>query len=372
MLSARPVSRRTAAAAGAVVLLAGLLVGILSWPHPSSATNATPTVTAVNSAVSYGRARGERVAAAVYDRYTRQWWTSGDVNSYYASASVVKTFIAARLLLSGQMRGSIATTAARMIEYSDDDAATSLYGRVGGDSLYQWVRARFHIPVGPPPDAGYWGETRITAAGMVSFYNQMAAMSAGKWLMTAMGHYSCTAADGWPQCFGIPSAAGSRPRIKQGWMCCLENKTRMHSTGYVDSDRIIVAILTEGSRSTYGAYARDTVTAMADRVMPGGHVPLPYSYGTPDVDDPPIMQSGSLLPTPAPADDPPTTAAPANQPAKPASTASTRTAPASTTSSTSGSGTPTGATSAPSTADPPPGSASASTSPATGGSTSGQ
>ncbi len=388
MLSAQHISRRTAAAAASVVLLAGLLVGILSWPHASSATNATPTVTAVNSAVSYGRARGERVAAAVYDRDTGQWWTSGDVNSYYASASVVKAFIAARLLLGGQMRGSIATTAARMIEYSDDDAATSLYGRVGGDSLYQWVRARFHIPVGPPPDAGYWGETRITAAGMVSFYNQMAAMSAGKWLMTAMGHYSCTAADGWPQCFGIPAAAGTHPRIKQGWMCCLENKTRMHSTGYVDSDHIIVAILTEGSRSTYGAYARDTVTNMAKRMMPGGHVPLPYSYGTPDVDDPPIVQPGSLLPTSAPTDEPPTSApadepptsapadeppttaapAPANKPAdKPTSTAST-----STTSSTSGAATPTGATSAQSTADPPPESSGSSTNPATAGSTSGQ
>ena len=348
-------SRRQAAAG--LVAAASLVTGLLVWPLATSATNAAPTVTAVNSAVNYGHSRGERVAVAVYDRYTKQWWTGGDVNSYYASASVVKTFIAARLLLSGQMHGSTASTAARMIEYSDDDAATSLYGRVGGDSLYKWVRARFHIPVSPPPDPGFWGETRITAAGMISFYSQMAATSSGSWLMTAMGHYSCTAADGWPQCFGIPSAAASRPRIKQGWMCCLEGKTRMHSTGYVDSDRILMAILTESSRSTYGAYARDTVTNMAKRVMPGGHVPLPYSFGTGSVYDPPLIGSATLLATPAPASAPPPTAAPAPA-SRPTSTRSTTTTPTATASTrttvTTSPGQGGSSTASSSSSDPPP------------------
>jgi hypothetical protein len=285
------------AAAGAAVLVSGVVL----WSRATSASNATPTVTAVKSAVTYAHSRGERGAVAVYDRYTGQSWASGDVHSYYASASVVKVFIAARLLLSGQMHGSIAQTAARMIEYSDDDAATSLYGRVGGDQLYRWVSSRFHIPVAPPPDAGYWGETRITADGMISFYRQMASISAGSWLMTAMGHYSCTAADGWPQCFGIPSAASSHPRIKQGWMCCLEGRTRMHSTGYVDSDRIIVAILTEGSTAKYGSYGRDTVSGMARAVMPGGHVPLPYSFGASRVTQHPSVRAGTLVPPVPPA-----------------------------------------------------------------------
>jgi hypothetical protein len=322
MLKVRKNARTAALAVAAVAVL---VTGLLIWPLAASASNATPTVTAVKSAVGYGHGRGERVAVAVYDRYTKQSWSGGDVNSYYASASVVKTFIAARLLATGQIHGTTAQLAARMIELSDDDAATALYGRVGGDSLYLWVRAKFHIPVAPPPDPGFWGETRITAAGMISFYNQVATLKGvGGWLMTAMGHYSCTAADGWPQCFGIPSVAASRPRIKQGWMCCLEGRTRMHSTGYVDSDRILVAILTESSTSTYGAYARDTVTNMAKRLMPGGHVPLPYSFGAAVLKDPPLVGEGTLVSAPAPAPAPPAapTGAPASGGAAPATGAS--------------------------------------------------
>jgi hypothetical protein len=321
------------------------------WPLATSASNATPTVTAVKSAVGYGHGRGERVAVAVYDRYTKQAWNSGDVNSYYASASVVKTFIAARLLVTGQMHGTTAQLAARMIELSDDDAATALYGRVGGDSLYLWVRAKFHIPVAPPPDAGFWGETRITAAGMISFYNQVATLKGvGGWLMTAMGHYSCTAADGFPQCFGIPSAAASRPRIKQGWMCCLEGRTRLHSTGYVDSDRILVAILTESSPSTYSSYARDTVTNMAKRLMPGGHVPLPYSFGTAVLHDPPLVGQGTLVSAPPPAPAPPAaTTVPAGG-AAPVATSSS----ASRTPTVSASAAPTGPTGSSSAANAPP------------------
>jgi hypothetical protein len=53
-------------------------------------------------------------------------------------------------------------------------------------------------------------------------------------------------------------------------MCCLDNRTRMHSTGFVNSDRYTVALLTEGSDAVYGAYGRDTVTGMAARLLPHG------------------------------------------------------------------------------------------------------
>ena len=34
-------------------------------------------------------------------------------------------------------------------------------------------------------------------------------------------------------------------------MCCLDDRTRMHSTGYVDHDRYAVAMLSEGTRDKY-------------------------------------------------------------------------------------------------------------------------
>ena len=92
----------------------------------------------------------------------------------------------------------------------------------------------------------YWGLTRITRA-VVRFYVAVAGDSAvAPWLFSAMASTTATAADGFKQHFGLPSVAASW-KVKQGWMCCLENLTRMHSTGLISGDRYSVALLIEGS-----------------------------------------------------------------------------------------------------------------------------
>jgi hypothetical protein len=87
-----------------------------------------------------------------------------------------------------------------------------------------------------------------------------------------MAHMQSPAADGWPQAVGIPSAT-SNWQVKQGWMCCLENLTRIHSTGLIEHDRYAVAILTEGPTTDYGSYGQTTITNMARLVMPHGSIP---------------------------------------------------------------------------------------------------
>lgn len=259
------------AALVAAAVGASLIAVVLVPTASAAATN--PRQAAANSAASFISARHERGAVAVYDRQTGEYIAAGDSQGLFASASVVKVFIATRLLVEGKMTGATAATAYQMITRSDDNAADQLYGRVGGDALAAWIQARYKIPVGRPTDPGWWGETRISAQGLVLFYARAAAdPKVGAWLMNAMAHYTCTAADGWPQCFGIPSAAGGAD-IKQGWMCCLQNVTRMHSTGYVGHGRYTVAILTEGPTRYYGGWGRDTVTGAAQRLMPKGILP---------------------------------------------------------------------------------------------------
>lgn len=64
---------------------------------------------------------------------------------------------------------------------------------------------------------GVWGNTHITAAGMVRLYRAVAADPAvGPWLLAAMHHTDRIATDGTDQRFGIPSAAGDAA-VKQGW-----------------------------------------------------------------------------------------------------------------------------------------------------------
>ena len=230
---------------------------------------------AVSDAVRVGRARGERAAVAVYDRRAKRYYTAGDADNYYASASVMKVFIAARLLVDGQADDpEFRALMRRMIVVSDDRVTRELYPVAGGAAVASWVGERYHLDgIAPTPNANLWGLTRVTARALAKFYDVVAAdPKVGPWLLDALGHTEATAADGFHQLYGIPAVSGDR-RVKQGWMCCLDDRTRTHSTGYVNADRYTVALMTEGSTAIYGDYARATLTLMAKALLPGGPIP---------------------------------------------------------------------------------------------------
>lgn len=230
---------------------------------------------AVSAAAAFGAASGERTAVAVLDRATGLLYTAGDVNASYASASLVKVFIAARLL-SGGAASDPATAAlmTRMITRSDDSAATQLWPRAGGPGVTDWVQARYGITgLGHPTQAGWWGLTQVTATAMVRFYAAVKADPVvGPWLTNAMAHAAQFAADGWNQWFGLPSATTGW-KVKQGWMCCLDSRSRLHSTGFLAGDRYTAAILTDGTTSFYGQRGADVVTGAAVRLLPGRRLP---------------------------------------------------------------------------------------------------
>jgi hypothetical protein len=296
-----------------------------------------PPAASVSEAVAHayaaGAGRASRVAVAVLDLETWTFYGAGASDSFFASASVMKVFIAARLLAEGRADDpSVRDRMRRMITCSDDDAANSLYYTAGGDGLAAWISGRYGISVGATPNPGWWGLTRITARGMVSFYAQIAGEPAvGPWLMGAMASASAYACDGYYQHFGLPSAARSW-RVKQGWMCCLDGLTRMHSTGFVDRDRYTVALMIEGSTSLYSGSGSQTLTAMARALLPDGVIPqaeaapttptpTPSSQpstvtGTPTTGSPSTTGSSTTSPptTDPPTTDPPTTDPPTTDP----------------------------------------------------------
>src|SRR4051794_19044003 len=202
-----------AAASGLALVLGLISVELASAPAGASVSSQAA------SAVNYAHANGYRSAIGVLDTQTGAFTGAGDYNSTYASESVMKTFIATRLLLTGQMSGWNETTAYKMITQSDDASASALYGRVGGDSLINWIKQALNIPnLGYPPlRAGWWGGTQITAAGMASFYNAVRHRPGiWNWLGNAMHHATPYGSDGMYQFFGIPSATTGFA-VKQGW-----------------------------------------------------------------------------------------------------------------------------------------------------------
>jgi|GEM_PF-2248904 len=260
--------KRVLAVASAVALVLGLIsVGTATAPAGASVSSQAA------SAVNYAHNNGYRSSIGVLDTQTGAFTGAGDYNSTYASESVMKTFIATRLLMSGQMSGWNETTAYKMITQSDDASASALYGRVGGDSLINWVKSALNIPnLGYPPlRSGWWGGTQITAAGMASFYNAVRHRpTIWNWLGNAMHHATPYGSDGMYQFFGIPSATTGFA-VKQGWGGDnAAGQPAFNSTGFVNGDRWAVVILTQGGR--YGTPIANMVTAEARLLMPSGKI----------------------------------------------------------------------------------------------------
>ncbi len=247
------------------------LIGVVAVTPPASASASTGSQAA--SAVSYANQHGYRSSIGVFDTQTGSFSGAGDYNSSYASESVMKVFIATRLLMTGQMTGWNATTAYKMITQSDDASANALYGRAGGDGVITWVKQALNLPnLGSPPlRSGWWGGTQITAAGMSAFFNAVRHRPAvWNWLGNAMHHASTYGSDGTYQFFGIPSAT-SGAAVKQGWGGDdPAGQPAFNSTGLVNADRYAVVILTQGG--SYGSPIAGMVTSEARLLMPGGSI----------------------------------------------------------------------------------------------------
>lgn len=274
-----------AAAAGSTTPTA-----ITPTPSPTPTPTAAPSAPVVapscpvgpglSQALAYASSRGERASLAVYDTATGTYTAAGDADAQYSSASVVKVFIATDLLLTDQMHGDTASTAYQMIAASDDDATDNLYGLVGGDSVITTIAAHYGITNlgSPPADTGQWGETKITADGLVHLYAKLKAdPTVWPWLSKAMANTTRDGTDGTDQFFGIPSASQDWA-VKQGWMTGLGPGSVYNTTGYVDDTRYAVVILSYGSVSQYGRYMSSTITQMAQDVLPGG---VPGGTSTP-------------------------------------------------------------------------------------------
>jgi hypothetical protein len=264
------------AAAVAVLSCAGLLLAA-----PAQAAVATDA----EDAAQVATAAGYRTGVAVLDLETGTYTGAGEDTATFASESVVKVLIATELLLTGKMTGDTETTAYEMITQSDDEDADALYGLAGGDDVVTLVAEHYGIAdLGSPPDrAGWWGNTHLTAKGLVQLYAAVAQDdTVGPWLMNAMAHATEYGSDGTYQFFGLPSAT-TGAAVKQGWGADGDDAPNavFNSTGYVDDGRYAVAILTDGPSSTYGSAISAVVTAQAKALMPDGAIEQPAASAAP-------------------------------------------------------------------------------------------
>ncbi|QUQ71875.1 serine hydrolase [Kutzneria sp. CA-103260] len=215
---------------------------------------------------------GTEVGVLAVDTQTGQAVASYNANEPMYTASVVKLLIAIDLLHSQNWAPDAATAAEleRMISYSDDDIADSLWDQDGGNSIVTRMVSLIGLTgTQPPDDPSQWGETLMSAQDVVTTYQYIQddiPTQAQDVLLTGMSNAAGTAADGFQQYFGIPDGLpGTTWAIKQGWML-LMSTTVLDTTGMVGLGPTMpyaVAIMTELPAGTSWATGSNAVTAGA-------------------------------------------------------------------------------------------------------------
>lgn len=232
----------------------------------TTATSAPPATSAKAPPVPDGASLAKlvpgKVSVLVYDRKNDRDVVSYRPDTTYTSASLVKLFIAFEALRQGEPAGEVA----EMLSRSDDDVASRLWMQLGGPKIVSSWAARTGLKsTTPPPDAGHWGSTLVTAADLVRTYRYLmdeAPAGTRQVVLRALDGATEHGADGFDQFFGIPGAVTATDwAVKQGWSCCDPGRN-LHTSGLVAGRRYIVVVLTAQSAATSWATATQRVTAV--------------------------------------------------------------------------------------------------------------
>ncbi|MFD1814323.1 hypothetical protein [Rhodococcus gannanensis] len=247
----------------------GDVPGTGGWTPAATTSGPLPTDLAerVTAARASAAARGADVAVSLLDRTTGDRVVAdGDV--LVETASVAKIFIADAVFHE--------TTApsdpdleliARMLERSDDDAATALWSEHGGSALVDDVVARYGLHATAAPWDGNWWNTTTTPDDLVDYYAGLLGGAGGLTddaataIVSRLRAGTPTAADGYDQWFGIPDALDFEVgdvAFKQGWMCCVSGRWVHLSTAVVGPDSRYVLVVVSHETVTYESPTRET------------------------------------------------------------------------------------------------------------------
>ncbi|NKS24735.1 hypothetical protein GS505_02455 [Rhodococcus hoagii] len=263
----------------------------------------TPTGTLderMTLAVDDALARGADVSIALLDRLEGTYSAVADGTSF-PTASVVKLFIADDVLFR-EARAEHELTPeehdliGRMLERSDDDAANTLWNEYGGPEIVEDVVGRYHLTATTTPYDDNWWNTETTPADLVDYYAGLLDGRGGlddgrrTEILTHLRASNATSTEGYDQRFGLPDGLGAETTlaVKQGWMCCIDDRWTHVSTGIVgEHDRYVLVVvsredldygdddadypdtsLTAAVDDVSAAHARETVTEVVRTVFP--------------------------------------------------------------------------------------------------------
>jgi hypothetical protein len=235
------------------------------------------------AAASYLSGRAGTVLAAVYDLHTGRSWDLGQ-GPPQAEASIVKldvleTLLAERAQGDGTgLSASDRTLAGRMIEDSDNDAATSLWYAVGGAARIRSFNARAGLTHTAPSSCvvcpGFawpgWGLTTTTPDDQIALLRHLVTPSsilpraAREYALSLME--DVTPSQRWGVSGGVPAQV--TVALKNGWLPLhgTGSDWQINSVGWISGGgrNYLMAVLSTGNPSEQ--YGIDTIDALAATV----------------------------------------------------------------------------------------------------------
>jgi Beta-lactamase enzyme family len=232
------------------------------------------------AAASYLSTRTGTVLAAVYDVRTGQTWRLGQ-GQPQAEASVVKLDVLETLLAErggdGGLSASDASLATRMIEDSDNTAATSLWNEVGGPARIRVFNAEAGLTQTTPSPcvvcAGFswpgWGLSTTTPADQIALLRKLITPSS---LLTDTERAyalslleNVTPSQRWGVSGGVP--AHVTVALKNGWLplAGAASDWQINSVGWISGGgrNYLMAVLVAGNPTEqYGIDTIDRLSAM--------------------------------------------------------------------------------------------------------------
>lgn len=209
----------------------------------------------ITDVYNYLQDREGSVSVAVYDAIGHRTWLDYP-SDREQTASIVKVDILETLLhQKGSLDSSDQALAARMIEYSDNDAATALWDEIGqGPGLAAYNQFAGLTDTTPGPD-GYWGLTTTSAHDQVvllhhlAFHTRFLTDSQRKYELYLMRHV--TPSQNWGVTAGLPSQ-GVSVAVKNGWLPY--GQWIVNSDGIVEGlgHKYLISVLTRSPTESYG------------------------------------------------------------------------------------------------------------------------
>lgn len=223
----------------------------------------------------YITSRSDTVSVGVYDTYTGKTYTYNPSKTYQ-TASIVKVSMLADVLYQRKPITSYENSLlTRMIENSDNSAASTIWQQLGSDKYVQYFYHTAGMNNTIAGQGGWWGYTttnvldQLTLMKYFAFSNKFLTDDQRAYGLNLMQNVE--ADQRWGVSYGVPSS-GVKIALKNGWSNSNQpNNWRINSIGYINGQgkNYVIAVLTINNKTeSYGIETINNISKMVWNEMP--------------------------------------------------------------------------------------------------------